>query len=186
MTKEQFEDAHKVKLWKKTVQEAGCGIEDLKPINSITKSNGELLFALAETQVTAGRRLMPYLLIRGHACVVVPQVMQRSSGEKKFIMVRQRRIGNGHSSLEFPAGMLDSSNDPVQVAEREFQEETGLEFEKGSLFPLHSGPLFSSPGLYDEGIFSLGCHLELEDKPYRKLENRYTGNQDFRLLYWKP
>jgi len=71
-------------------------------------------------------------------------------------MVRQRRIGNGNLSLEFPAGMLDAEVDnPLGVATREFIEETGLGISASDLFPLFDKKLFSSVGASDEGIFLL-------------------------------
>jgi 8-oxo-dGTP pyrophosphatase MutT (NUDIX family) len=179
--KNNFMNSPKVQTWKNTLESAGCSIEKLEPVNLINNSRGELLFALVRTQViekSSARRLLPYALIRGHACVIVPRITHAQTGEMKFVMVRQRRIGNGHDSLEFPAGMLDSSSDPVETAVKELHEETGLSVSGDSLYPLHSDLLYSSPGLLDEGIYYFGCELTLRPDEYEELKTSLTGKPE--------
>ena len=65
----------------------------------------------------------------------------KDTGEEKYLMVRQRRIGNGQLSLEFPAGMLDEESDAGQVIIKELQEETGLEVLPNEIFPYRQNPL---------------------------------------------
>jgi 8-oxo-dGTP pyrophosphatase MutT (NUDIX family) len=126
-----------------------------------------------------GRPLPAYALIRGHAVVVVTEVANRETGERRFLMLRQRRIGNGAEGLEFPAGMLDEEvGDPAGVALRELEEETGLVAGRENLFPLCDRPLFSSIGLDDEAIHYFGCSLELPGDRYRALEGGETGKAE--------
>ena len=144
-----------------------------------TKENGELLFALIETDIRSpdGLRLPNFVFIRGDACVIVPLIRNRDTGEEKFLMVRQRRIGNGSLSLEFPAGMLDDRvYDPIGVATREFMEETGIGISAAELFPLRHTKLFSSVGASDEGIFYFGCIKEIDDTLWRSLGDAVRGN----------
>ena len=115
----------KISAWKRAVTNAGSSIRSLKPISLLRKKNNELLFALLDTDVRAadGQRLPRYLFIRGDACLIVPLIRNRDTGEEKFLMIRQYRIGSGTMSLEFPAGMLDNDvEDPAGVACRELAE----------------------------------------------------------------
>jgi 8-oxo-dGTP pyrophosphatase MutT (NUDIX family) len=175
---DSWREAPKVRAWEKHLQDAGCSLESLEPLRILNKRDGDLLFALlkATGRDPEGSPLLPYALIRGPACVVVPVCRNKSMGENRFLMIRQRRIGHGGLSLEFPAGMLDDNlNDPVGVAVRELEEETGLRTHRDQLTPLWKSALFSSPGLSDESIYFFAAQLEMEDEAWRALEGRHTG-----------
>ncbi len=174
-----FRKEPKVMQWRKTVRTAGCSIRTFSPLQLLYKTNGELLFALCEADVRdpQGRPLDRYVFIRGHAVIVVPMVLNRRTGEGRFLMIRQRRIGNGALNLEFPAGMLDRNIHKVgAVAVRELFEETGIRIKRARLFPLHNRPLYSSPGADDEAIHYFGCVVRLSDREFRSLEGRAAGN----------
>lgn len=173
----------KIRAWKKLVTETGCTIQKIEPLSLVHKKNGELLFALLDTDIRSpeGFQLPHIVFIRGDACLIVTLVRNRNTGEERFLMVRQRRVGNGSMSLEFPAGMLDTDvDDPIGVAAREFTEETGMKITTTDLFPLFSRKLFSSVGACDEGIYYYGCVRELDDAAWRSLaegsESREAGN----------
>ncbi|MCX7679166.1 MAG: NUDIX hydrolase [Spirochaetes bacterium] len=44
-----------------------------------------------------------------------------------FIFVEQHRLGTGTYTLETPAGLIETGEDPVEAAKRELLEETGYE-----------------------------------------------------------
>ncbi len=166
--------------WKKSIEAAGCHIESMEAIHEIPKREGGLLFGLIRSDIKdpQGRRLMPYAMIRGDGTVIVTVVVNAESGEKKFLMIQQRRIAHGHLSLEFPAGMLDDlAHDPVAVAIREMEEETGLLVQASDIIPLSSKPLFSSPGLEDESIYFYACTLIMSSEKFAALEGTQTGLQ---------
>lgn len=50
--------------------------------------------------------------------------LAKTSGEK-YILVRQFRFGTESISLEFPAGLLEPGESPVEAAARELYEESG-------------------------------------------------------------
>jgi 8-oxo-dGTP pyrophosphatase MutT (NUDIX family) len=171
----------KVLSWKKLVAEAGCSINSIATLNLLRKKNGEMLFALLDCDIKSpeGTRLPNIVFIRGDACLIVTQVRNRGTGEERFLMIRQRRIGNGSLSLEFPAGMLDREvNNPAGVAAREVTEETGLTIGPADLFPLCDKKLFSSAGASDEAIFYFGCIKEIDDALWQSLTGRTCGNPE--------
>jgi 8-oxo-dGTP pyrophosphatase MutT (NUDIX family) len=182
MDNSSFEHEPKVRLWKKSVQEAGCSIEKLEPLSLRHKKNGDLLFALLDGKIRSpeGYYLPNIIFLRGDACLIVALARNRETREERFLMVRQRRVGSGGAlSLEFPAGMLDADvDDPRGVAVREFCEETGVEIAESDLFPLCNKKLYSSVGASDEAIFYFGCFKEFDDASYRSLMGRLTGQDD--------
>ncbi len=175
-----FMQEPKIVSWKKMLSDSGCTIKSIEQQNLYHRSNGELLFAFLKAYVTSqdGDQLPPVIFIRGHACIIVPLVTNKSSGEKRFLMVVQRRIASGAPSLEFPAGMLDRDIDnPKGIALKELTEETGIIIPDESLFPLTNKLLFTSPGACDEGIYYFGCFIELEEKEFNSLNGRLRGQE---------
>jgi 8-oxo-dGTP pyrophosphatase MutT (NUDIX family) len=167
-----FEIEPKISAWITLVRSAGCTIRKIKPLSLTRKKNGELLFALLDADIRSpeGHALPNIVFIRGDACLVVALVRNRSTGEERFLMVRQRRTGSGSASLEFPAGMLDNNvDDPSGAAVRELAEETGLQVSAADLFQLCDRKLFSSVGACDEGIYYYGCVKEVDETEWRSL-----------------
>jgi 8-oxo-dGTP pyrophosphatase MutT (NUDIX family) len=188
---ERLTQAPKYRAWKQAVEKSGCTLRKVELLAEMNKPDGSLLFAILRTRVEdpQGRPLPAYALIRGHAAVIVTVVINEETRDRKFLMVRQRRIGNGSESLEFPAGMLDEDvADPKGVAIRELKEETGLDATRDQLFSLCEKPLFSSSGLDDEAIYFFGCELELPPDRFHALEGGETGKADeheyIRLGLW--
>jgi ADP-sugar diphosphatase len=188
---ERLRQAPKYRAWKQAVEKSGCTLRKVELLAEMNKPDGSLLFAMLRTRVEdpQGRVLPAYALIRGHAVLIVTVVINRETGERKFLMLRQRRIGHGGESLEFPAGMLDEEvADPKGVAIKELKEETGLDATREHLFALCDRPLYSSAGLDDEAIFYFGCELELPPDRFHALEGGETGkaeeNEYIRLGLW--
>jgi 8-oxo-dGTP pyrophosphatase MutT (NUDIX family) len=184
--------APKYRAWKRNVEANGCTIRKVELLKELPKQDGSLLFALLRARVEdpQGRALPAYALLRGHAVVIVTEVVDRENGERRFLMLRQRRIGNGADTLEFPAGMLDEDvGDPAGVAVKELKEETGLDVPREKLFRLCDKPLYTSPGLDDEAIHFFGCSLELPGDRYRALDGGETGKAEegeyIRLGLWE-
>ncbi len=176
-----FENEPKILAWKRLVAESGSVIRSLNPIAVLRKNNGDLLFALVDAAIVSanGHPLPRYLFVRGDACLIVPLIRNRDTGEEKFLMIRQYRIGSGGLSLEFPAGMLDNEvAAPRKVALRELAEETGLTVGDSEIFPLCNKKLFSSVGASDEGIYYFGCRIEVDTAAWQILCDDIHGNPD--------
>jgi 8-oxo-dGTP pyrophosphatase MutT (NUDIX family) len=188
---ESLRRSPKYRLWKKTLEESGCALREAELLQELTRKDGSLLFALLRTRVEdpEGRPLPAYAFIRGPACLIVTVVVNRDTGLKKFLMLRQRRIAHGRDTLEFPAGMLDGDvHDPLGVAVREVLEETGLEVKREDLVPLCDRALYTSPGLDDEAIHYFACTLTLPGDRFAALEGGETGlaeeHEYIRLGLW--
>ncbi len=176
-----FEQEPKVRCWMESVRKGGCTIRSMTALNLFHKKGGELLFALLQADIVDphGNRIPDILFLRGHSCVIVPLLVNKATGEEKFLMIRQRRIGNGALNLEFPAGMLDDDiDDPTSVAQRELFEETGLSLPRTVIRPLCDRPLLCSPGASDEGIYYFGCRIELDASEFTAFEGRIISNEN--------
>ena len=69
--------------------------------------------------------------------------------EGKFVLVKQYRFAVQGRLLEFPAGTVESHEDPAETIKREIEEETG--YRAGSWQSLGKFPL--APGYSDEYIY---------------------------------
>jgi ADP-sugar diphosphatase len=189
---ERLRQSPKYRAWKRTVEAAGCTVGKVGLLLDLPrKSDGSILFAFIDAEVRdpEGRSLPRYALLRGHAAVVVTVVADQGTGERKFLMIRQRRVGHGGDSLEFPAGMLDDRvDDAAGTAARELEEETGLVVRPSALVALNDGPLYSSPGLDDEAIHYFAAEVALPSDRFRALDGGTGGNPEegehIRLGLW--
>lgn len=91
-------------------------------------------------------------LDRGNGAFIIPYDKEKNS----VVMIRQSRIGliaDGitESTLEFPAGMIDEGEDPIQSASRELKEETGLV--ANNVQQLYKTPLYTSCGGSNEKTY---------------------------------
>ena len=74
--------------------------------------------------------------------------------QDRFVMVIQHRHGTGELTCEFPAGMVESFEDPVDAAARELEEETGLVARRWR----HIGTVHPNPA-----FMTNRCHTFLAD-----------------------
>lgn len=83
------------------------------------------------------------VVVHGPAVAIVPV-----DRDGRVTLVRQQRVAAGGQVLELPAGNVESDESPLQTAQRELREETGL----------HGGhwvevaAVFTSPGYSDEKL----------------------------------
>ncbi len=72
------------------------------------------------------------------------------TAEGKLVLVRQYRFAVQGRLLEFPAGTVESTEDPLQTIQREIAEETGYSAQKWDKL----GEFFLAPGYSDEIIYA--------------------------------
>ena len=84
-----------------------------------------------------------YMVINATEWVTIIPVYQGN-----FVLVRQFRHGLGKITAEFPGGMCDVGEDPVESAYRELEEETG--FKTGKMTVL--GVCSPNPAIFSNSI----------------------------------
>src|SRR5579859_5670614 len=96
--------------------------------------------------------------IEPDAVVIVPTWVEHENtpkaAEKKLVVTREFRIPLAGDYYGFPAGLIEKGQTPVEAADRELREETGLKILSVQKV---SPPLFSSAGLTDESSVLVYC-----------------------------
>ena len=115
------------------------------PFSSETIYDGKILH-VERWQVTCpnGRSATREIVVHKGAAAVVPVYPDGTT-----LLVRQHRVAVDRVTLEIPAGKLDSiSEDPLDCAVRELEEETGLRAGRMTLLT----SLLTTPGFCTEKI----------------------------------
>jgi ADP-ribose pyrophosphatase len=81
------------------------------------------------------------IVLHGHAVAVVAV-----DAEDRVVLVRQERVGANAKLLEIPAGNIEDGETPLDTAQRELREETGLH--GGDWVELAA--FYTTPGFCDE------------------------------------
>lgn len=175
--KEQLENSHKFQLWQKHLKEQGLTIHHTNEVYTKYRGNGEALFALVELDATTpeGDKIPPVCFIKGQIVSVLVCLIDKESKEKFLLMVRQRRICHGGYVYEQVAGMVDTTDDPWDVAQREVEEETGLEISKEQLSLLNEKPYYTTTGTSDEALFFYCCELEMSKEEIFAFHQQHRG-----------
>ncbi len=90
-----------------------------------------------------------------------------STDKKRILLNREYRMAVGDWMYNFPSGLVDPGETPVQAAERELREETGLRFVQ-CFGRLRSS--FNSPGLSNE---STSCIFAIVDGDIRESDSSF-------------
>lgn len=100
------------------------------------------------------------------------------TADGKLILVRQYRFAVQGRLLEFPAGTVETNEEPWETVQREIEEETGYRAHKWDKL----GEFFLAPGYSDEIIYAfLARDLEkLETPPPQE------DDEDIEILFLTP
>jgi ADP-ribose pyrophosphatase len=90
-----------------------------------------------------------YVVRKNNAGVVIVCVYNEE--KNKYLVVEQYRVPVKKRLIEFPAGLIEIGETPVQAAIRELREEVGLSYHPDKLIDL--GYVFSSAGLTNEKAY---------------------------------
>ncbi len=94
-------------------------------------------------------------------------------GVPVFLMERQYRHGSESVTIEFPAGLTEDGESPLEAARRELREETGMEAELTELASFNPNPAFMT----NRQTFFLATGLR------RTGEQELDENEEIELLY---
>lgn len=177
---EKLEDALKYRDWRAALAQNQVQVQAVNELHTVRKPGGEVLFSLLHVQAQAaeGAGIPGVVLLRGHFVSVLTVLIEQETGRRWVLMVRQPRVATGGWFVECPAGMCDSESDPLKVALKEVSEETGLQLQPHQLHRMNQEPLYSSPGLLDEGGYFFYCELFMPAAEIAALQGKHTGAAD--------
>lgn len=176
--KENLENAHKFKLWKSNLEKNGLKINNIEEKFTRYRYNGEVLFSLLmlDAETPEGDKIPPVCFLKGEVVSILICLIDENTLEKYLILVKQRRIADGGYTYEHPAGMVDGTDTPAQIALQEVKEETGIEISADQLKPLENNRrLFPSTGTSDECMYFFYCELLLSKEKIDALNHQNMG-----------
>jgi 8-oxo-dGTP pyrophosphatase MutT (NUDIX family) len=176
---EALQDAPKFRFWKSQMESNGLKINGVKDHFIRRRHNGEVLFAMLEVDADTpeGDKIPPVCFLKGHAASILVCLIDKDTKEKFVVLVRQRRISDGSHTYEHPAGMVDASDAPDEVAARELGEEIGLSVTPAELTKLNPRLWFPSTGTSDEAMHFFYIERELPRNEIMAFHHKDMGNQ---------
>ncbi|RYU95492.1 NUDIX hydrolase [Emticicia agri] len=178
MTHEKLEDAHKFKIWKKNLVENGLKINQIDQHYTRYRYNGEILFSLLmlDAETPEGDKIPPICFLKGEVVCVLTCLIDKDTHEKYLLLVKQRRIAEGAFTYEHPAGMVDGSKTPLEIAVQEIKEETGLSVTADQLINVTPQKrVFPSTGTSDEAVYLYYCELYMSAQEIADLNEKEMG-----------
>jgi ADP-sugar diphosphatase len=175
---EKLEDAHKFKLWKQNILSNGLKINNIEEVYSRKRYNGEVLFSLLmlDAETPEGDKIPPICFLKGEVVCVLVVLIDRETAQKYLLLVKQRRIAEGGYTYEHPAGMVDGTQTPLEIAVQEVREETGIHIAESQLINLSPDKrLFPSTGTSDEAMYLYFCEIELSSEEIQAFEDKSMG-----------
>src|SRR6218665_2939576 len=178
MTNEKLEDAHKFKIWKNNLIESGLKINKIDEHYTRYRYNGEVLFSLLmlDAETPEGDKIPPICFLKGEVVCVLTCLINKDTQEKNLLLVKQRRIAEGAFTYEHPAGIVDGTKTPLEIAIQEVKEETGLSITAEQLVNVTTQErLFPSTGTSDEAIYLYYCELYMSAEEIASLNEKEMG-----------
>jgi len=178
--KESLENAHKFKIWKANLQTNGLKINNIEEIFTRHRYNGEALFSLVmlDASTPEGDKIPPICFIKGEVVCICIVLIDKKTKEKYLLLVKQRRIAEGGFTYEHPAGMVDGTKTPLEIAVMEVKEETGIIVTENDLINLSPKKrLFPSTGTSDEAMYFYFCEINLDKNEIEAFENKSMGTE---------
>lgn len=132
-------------------------MEQIQNIREIASGNWLQLNEATYEDHYGNERKWEYASRRNSNGVVT--VILEDEAKTQFLLVRQYRVPTMAFTWEFPAGLINEGEAPVEAARRELKEETGYSGDIIALSPM----LYTSPGLSNEHGFII-C-MTAKEKP---------------------
>lgn len=125
-------------------------MEQIQSIREIASGNWLQLNEASYEDHYGNERKWEYASRRNSNGVVT--VILEDQARANVLLVRQFRVPVGKFVWEFPAGLINKGETPIDAAMRELKEETGFTGQGFSLSPM----LYTSPGLSNEFGYIVG------------------------------
>ncbi|CAN5288954.1 hypothetical protein BH09BAC4_BH09BAC4_47660 [soil metagenome] len=176
---EALQDATKFRYWKSQMESNGMKINEVKDFYIRRRHNGEVLFAMLEVDADTpeGDKIPPALFLKGHAVSMLVCLIDKETRQKFVVLVKQRRIADGSQTYEHPAGMVDASDAPDEVAARELGEEIGMTVTAAELTKLNPQVWHPSTGTSDEGMHFFFIEKEMSRAEIMAFHLKNMGNE---------
>jgi len=167
----------KFKLWKKHLDENGLEVHGIEEVYSRIWRKGEVLFSLVMLDASApeGKKIPPICFIKGQVSCIMVVLVDKETGERFNLLVKQRRICHGGFVYEQVAGLVDDGETPHEVAVREVEEETGIKVSPEQVIQLNEEPYYPSTGTSDEAMFYFYCELTMSREEIFSYDANHTG-----------
>lgn len=178
MLHEPLEHAHKFKLWQQNLKANGLIVNGVEQHYTRYRYNGEILFSMLtlDADTPEGDKIPPVCFLKGEVVSILVCLIDETTQNKYLLLVKQRRICDGSFTYEHPAGMVDATKTPLEIAVQEVKEETGLEITAEQLIDFSPQKrLFPSTGTSDESMYLFGCEITLPHAEIEKLNNQEMG-----------
>ena len=131
----------------------------------------------------AENRKGQFTIIDSPDWVTILPIIKNSQGNDCFLIVRQFRHGCASLTKEFPAGMIDPGEEPLEAAIRELEEETGYKAQTitqigcinpNPAFMNNHSYTFLAEGLTPRGKKNFDEHemIDMELVPVKELEEK--------------
>jgi len=179
MQREELTQSYKFNNWKRKLIDNGLTVKGVEEVYTVRRYNGEVLFSLLLLDATTpeGNRIPPVCFLKGEVVCVLICLIDKETKERYLLLVKQRRICNGGYIYEHVAGMVDRDDNPLEVAIREAEEESGMKLTIDQLIPLNKEPYYPSSGTCDEAIYFYACEIELTKEEIMSYDKKDMGVQ---------
>jgi ADP-sugar diphosphatase len=177
---ERLQQSFKFQAWQQNLLANQVQLHSVQDIYTRHGKEGNVLHALVklDAETAEGQSLAPLCFIKGDAVSVLVVLIEEQSNEKFVLLVRQRRVCDGSLTYEHPAGMIEEGEDPLTVAVRELQEETGLEVAPDEVVGIRPKPWFSATSNSDEALYFFYCERRMPGAEIHSLHGKKTGKAE--------
>ena len=163
-----------VSNWKKNFKNSGSKIQEINFIKYIQRKNKKVILAFVDSVVrTKNNKIINRAAqLEWPSVVVVPILICGKT--IKTLLIEQFRIGAGKHILDFPAGIIESSN-IVNSAVKEIKEELKISIGKKDLIILNKKPILMLPASNSQKTYFFYFKKKVSKSFLKHINNSDSG-----------